>query len=86
MIIRGGGAIGAAGFTGAEACICVTLFAGGCTAGGAIPPCAVEVVPRGGTAMAGCAVLVPDEAVAGVVAAEVVAGALGGITTTVGGR
>ena len=36
--------------------------------------------------MAGGAVLVPDEAVAGVVAAEVVTGALGGITTTVGGR
>ncbi len=80
MIIRGGGAIGAAGFAGAELCIWATL-AGGCAAGGAPPPCAAEVVPRCGTEVEGGAVLAPDEAAAGGVT-----GALGGITTTAGGR
>jgi hypothetical protein len=85
MIIRGGGAIGAAGFAGAAACICVT-FARGCAAGGALPAGAAGVVTRGGTAIAGGAVLVGDETAGGVVAAGGVAGTLGGITTTVGGR
>jgi hypothetical protein len=87
MIIRGGGAIGAAGFAGAAACICAT-FAGGCAAGGALPACAAGVVTRGGTAIAGGAavVLVADGTAADVVAAGGVTGTLGRITTTVGGR
>jgi len=36
MIIRGGAAMGSAGFVGAAACICVT-FEGGWVAGGALP-------------------------------------------------
>ena len=89
MIIRGGGAIGAAGFTGAAACICVTLLcAGDCAAGGALPACAAGVVTRGGTAIAGDPVLalLADCPAGGGVAAGGVTGALGGITTTVGGR
>jgi hypothetical protein len=87
MIIRGGGAIGAAGFAGAEACICVTLLGkGGCTAGGALPSCAAGVVARGGTAITGAAVFVADETAAGVLATGGGTGTLGGITTTVGGR
>ena len=85
MIIRGGGAIGAAGFAGAAACICVT-FPGGCAAGGALPACAAGVVTRGGTAIAGGAALVGDEPAGGMVATGGVAGTLGGITTTDGGR
>jgi len=87
MIMRGDGAIGAAGFAGAAACICVT-FAVGCAAGGALPACAAGAVTRGGTAIAGGAVLVlvADGPAAGVVAAGGVTGTLGGITTTVGGR
>ena len=86
MIIRGGGAIGGAGFAGAEACICVALLsAGGCAADGGLPACAagVAVVIRGGTAIAGDAVLA---AAGGAVAAGRVTGTLGGITTTAGGR
>jgi len=84
MIIRGGGAIGAAGFAGAEACICVALLsAGGCAAGGGLPAWATGGVARGGTAIAGGAVVA---VAAGVVAAGRVTGALGGITTTAGGR
>lgn len=82
MIIRGGGAIGGAGFVGAEACICAG--AGGGATGGKLPACTTGVA-RGGTAMAGGAVLVlvaPVDAVA----AGAVTGALGGITTTAGGR
>src|SRR5258708_15525641 len=82
MIIRGGGATGAAGFAGAPLGICMTL-AGGCAAGGALPACAAGVVTLGGTAIAGGAVLVVP---AGVVAAGGATGVLGGITTTVGGR
>jgi hypothetical protein len=81
MIIRGGGAIGAADFGGA-APICITLPGGG-AAGGALPACAAGVVTRGGTATPGGAVLV---APAAVVAAGGAMGTLGGITTTVGGR
>ena len=91
MIIRGGGAIGAAGLRGAELCICVTLlFAGDCATGGAL---AVDgavggVATRGGTAIAGGTAWTPvaDEPAAGVDAAGEVTGTLGGITTTDGGR
>ena len=90
MIIRGGGAIGAAGFTGAAACICVTLSrfcAGGCATGGTMPPGAAGIVTRGGTAITGAAVAVVADAPAdGVLAAGGFTGALGGITTTDGGR
>src|SRR5258708_37072035 len=82
MIIRGGGATGAAGFAGARLGICMT-FAGGCAAGEALPACAAGVVTLGGMAIAGGAVL---EVPAGVVAAGGATGVLGGITTTVGGR
>src|SRR5258706_14769709 len=82
MVIRGGGATGAAGFAGAPLGICMTL-AGVCAAGEALPACAAGVVARGGTAIAGGAVL---EVPAGVVAAGGATGGLGGITTTVGGR
>lgn len=82
MIIRGGGAIGAAAFAGATAGICVTLLcAGGCAAGGALPACDAGVVARGGMAITGAAVFVADETAAGGGT-----GTLGGITTTVGGR
>src|SRR5258707_12412796 len=82
MIIRGGGATGAAGFAGAPLGICMT-FAGGCAAGEALPACAAGVVTLGGMAIAGGAVL---EVPAGVVAAGGATGVLGGITTPVGGR
>jgi hypothetical protein len=84
MIIRGGGAIGAAGLAGAGLCICVT-FDGGCAAGGALPVGAAGLVTatRGGTAMAGGAAL---GVAAGVAIAGGVTGTLGGITTTAGGR
>jgi len=88
MIIRGGGAMGAAGLAsvGLWTCICATLpCAGGCIAGGALPACAAGVVdvPRGGRAIPGGAVLAD---VAGVVGAGGITGTLGGITTTDGGR
>ena len=91
MIIRGGGAIGTAGFAGADACICITLFcAAGGAAGGALPAGAagVGIVTRGGTAIAGGAALVlgADGTATGGVAAGGGTGTLGGITTTVGGR
>ncbi len=80
MIIRGGGAIGGAGFAGAEACICVALLStGGCAAGGGLPACTTGIAVRGGTAIAG-------GAAAGTIAAGGVTGTLGGITTTDGGR
>ena len=82
MIIRGSGAIGAAGFVGAEACICAG--AGGGAIGRGLPACTTGVV-RGGRAMAGGAVVVLV-APADAVAAGAVTGALGGITTTAGGR
>src|SRR6266403_2178744 len=82
MIIRGGGAIRAAGIAGAGLCICMTL-PGDCAAGAVLPACAAGVVTRGGTAIAGgVGFVVP----AGVVAAGGATGVLGGITTTVGGR
>jgi hypothetical protein len=82
MIIRGGAAMGSAGFVGAAACICVT-FEGGWVAGGALPT-GVAGGMRGGTAIAGGAALA-DASVAVVVTGGVI-GALGGITTTDGGR
>jgi hypothetical protein len=88
MIIRGGGAMGADGLAGVEACICVTLLcAGGCAAGGTLPVGAAGVITRGGTAIAcgALVVLVADEP-AGGVAADGGTGLLGGITTTDGGR
>ncbi len=85
MIIRGSGAIGGAGFAGAEACICAG--AGGCATGAGLPACTagVVVVIRGGTAIAGGAAVVLAAPV-GAVAAGGVTGTLGGITTTAGGR
>jgi hypothetical protein len=92
MIIRGGGAIGAAGFTGADACICVTLL-GACAAGGTLPAeilvGAAGEITRGGIATAGGAALPEGELAAGELATGVaggVTGAFGGITTTDGGR
>lgn len=82
MIILGGGAIGAAGFTGAALCICVTLD-GGCAAGGTLPVGGTGAVTLGGTAIAGGAALV---ATGGGVAAGGATGTFGGITTTDGGR
>ena len=89
MIMRGGGAIGAAGLDGAGLCICATLprafWAGGCAVGGALPTGAAGVATRGGRAIAGGGALATGGA-AGVVAAGGVAKTLGGITTTEGGR
>jgi hypothetical protein len=79
MIIRGGGAIGAAGLTGAALCICVRLL----VADWAVGACTDEGVTRGGTAIAGGAALVETD---GVLEAGGAAGTLGGITTTDGGR
>jgi hypothetical protein len=81
MIIRGGGAIGAAGLAGAALCIWVTLL----VADGAVGACRDGGVARGGTAIAGGAALVETDG-DGVLAAGGVAGTLGGITTTEGGR
>ena len=81
MIIRGGGATGAAGRAGAALCICATFVAVD-AAGGAPMLGAAGVVLRGGIATAGEVVL----AVAGGVATAGVGGILGGITTTAGGR
>src|SRR5258708_38343877 len=82
MILRGGGATGAACVAGHPLGIGLT-FAGGCAAGEALPACAAGVVTLGGMAIAGGAVL---EVPAGVVAAGGATGVLGGIPTTVGGR
>jgi hypothetical protein len=84
MIIRGGGATGAAGFAGVAICISAT-FEAGWAAGGALPTGAGGVAAgnRGGTAIAGGAVLADADAV---VVAAGAAGILGGITTTDGGR
>jgi hypothetical protein len=85
MIIRGGGATDTEGVTGAADCIWVTFAGaeGGCAAG----------VPMGGEAGVATRGAVIDGApddtedpAAGVVAAGGVTGALGGITTTDGGR
>jgi hypothetical protein len=87
MIIRGGGATGVGGLAGvapgAALCICVTLLGAAADAGGAPPACAAGGATRGGTAIAGGAALADAAAV---VAAGGVTGALGGITTTDGGR
>jgi len=84
MIIRGGGAIGAAGLTGAAACICATLFCTeGCAAGGALPAWVAGGVTRDGIPTT-VLVVVEVEPAAGVVTLgrEI----LGGVTTTDGGR
>jgi hypothetical protein len=89
MIIRGGGATGAEGFTGAAACICITLLGvGGSAVGGAPPTGAAGVVTRGGTAIADedAVALAVDGATVDEGAAGGTAGILGGITTTDGGR
>jgi hypothetical protein len=86
MIMRGGGAAGAAGLADAAlcTCICTTLGDGACAAGGAAPAGAeVGSGTRGGTAIAGGAVLANG---AGIVAAGGDKGTFGGITTTAGGR
>ncbi len=84
MIIRGGGAIGAAGFAGADACICVTFDRGG---GGALALWTAAGGIRGGTAIAGGAALILGaDGLAAAVGAAGAAGTLGGITTTAGGR
>jgi len=90
MIIRGGGAAGAAGRAGG-AFIWVTLLGARLDATGgagasvvvAPPACGAEGAIRGGTAMAGETGFADA---AGAVAAGGVTGALGGITTTDGGR
>ena len=86
MIIRGGGATGAVGLTGAALCICVTLPGAEVRTGGALPTCAAGGVVRGGTAIAGDAAFVDPTEATGVVAAGGVTGTFGGITTTDGGR
>jgi hypothetical protein len=83
MIMRGDGAIGVVGLTGAALCICMTLDGGGAAAGGTLAVAETGAVGRGGTAIAGGAALV---GAAGGVAAVGVTGAFGGITTTDGGR
>lgn len=84
MIMRGGGATGAADFAGAANCISVT-FEVAWAGGGALPAGAAGVgaETRGGTAIAGGAALADG---ATMVAAGGAAGTLGGITTTEGGR
>ena len=81
MIIRGGGATGAAGRAGEMLCICATFVDVNAT-GGAPTPGAAGVVPRGGIATAAGVV----EAAAGGVTTADVGGTFGGITTTAGGR
>lgn len=86
MIMRGGGAIGAAGRVGAilGLCICITLLDAveGGAGGEALTPCAAGVVTRGGTAIAGGAAGITADGGA----ATGVGGTFGGITTTDGGR
>jgi hypothetical protein len=91
MIMRGGGARGAAGLAGAATGICVTFDGGGATeedwtTGEALPVVAAGVVAatRGGTAITVGAVLA--EAAGVVAAAGAATGLFGGITTTDGGR
>ena len=80
MIMRGGGATGAAGRAGAALCIGVTFDGTAGAGGGAIAMGDTGGVARGGTAMAGAlATFVAAGGGAGV------AGTLGGITTTDGG-
>ena len=87
MIIRGGGASGVEGFTGAAACICITLLGAGGSAIGGAPPAGAAGVTRGGTAIADeDAVGVEVDPAVGVGAAGGTAGTLGGMTTTDGGR
>ncbi len=84
MIMRGGGAIGAAGFAGAANCISASEVAEMACADGALPADAAGLgaPTRGGTAIAGGAALADGAMLVPTGAA----GALGGITTTDGGR
>src|SRR5580698_2326433 len=87
MIIRGSGTIGAAGFTGAGACICATLLCtGGCADGGALLAWAAGGVTRDGIPIAGAAVLALVEAEPAAGAVTLGGEILGGVTTTDGGR
>ncbi len=86
MIIRGSGTAGAAGFTGAAACICATVVSVGASAAGEALSCAAGTLTRDATPIACGAVPAEDDTEAAVVAEGAPAGILGGITTTVGGR
>jgi len=87
MIIRGGGAIGAAGLAGGATCICAALFcAKVCVAAGGAPTGTAGVAARGGVVIPSGAVLGSDEAAAGVDTLGAVTETFGGITTTDGGR
>jgi hypothetical protein len=92
MIIRGGGATGADGLVGADACICVTLSRTGVVGGStvaALPAGAAGATGRGGIAITGtggAAAVVVVEPAAGVLAAGGGTGVFGGMTTTDGGR
>jgi hypothetical protein len=85
MIIRGGGAIGAAGRAGAALCIGVTFEGGAGDAAGAVATGATGGVARGGTAIAGAPAFM-FVAAGGAAVGAGVGGVLGGITTTDGGR
>lgn len=90
MIIRGGGATGALGLTGADACICVTLSrcsaAGGGTDGAPATGVAGGVARGGTTTTDGGAFVGAVAPAAGEIATGGAAGTFGGITTTEGGR
>jgi hypothetical protein len=90
MIIRGGGATGALGLTGADACIWVTLSRCGAGGGvtGATPASGVAGgVARGGTTTTDGGIFVGAVApAAGELATGGVTCTFGGITTTEGGR
>jgi hypothetical protein len=85
MIIRGGGATGAAGRAGAALCIGVTFAGAAGGVGAAVAIGATGGVARGGTAIAGALVFMLVAAGEAAVGAGA-AGVLGGITTTDGGR
>ena len=90
MIIRGGGATGALGLAGADACIWVTLSrggAGGGSTGGAAAAGVRGGVARGGTTTTdGVAFAGAGDPAAGELETGGGAGTFGGITTTEGGR
>ncbi len=85
MMTRGDGETGAGGFAGAEACICVTLPAGGAAIDDALLTSDAGGVTRGGIGAGGGATLAVGVA-AGVLTLGGVGGTFGGITTTDGGR
>jgi hypothetical protein len=82
MIMRGGGATGAAG---RALGICETFPAGGAAADAVVLGGAAGGTARGGTAMAGGAALAVDAGAPALGAADA-GGTLGGMTTTEGGR